>query len=70
MKSARSVCLLLTVLASLSSISACTSRHWFEGMQASARQQCQRSADAEAARRCEDDVNHRKYDDYEKDRPK
>ena len=54
----------------LISLSGCTSRHWFEGMQASARQQCQRSADTDAARRCEEDVNRRHYDDYEKDRPK
>lgn len=51
-------------------LNACTSRAWFEGMKANARQQCQHSADAEAARRCEEDVNRRKYDDYEKDRPK
>ena len=61
---------LTVILLALAALSGCTSRGWFEGMQASARLQCQKTSDAEAARRCEEDVNQRKFDQYEQDRPK
>lgn len=49
---------------------ACSSRHWFEGMQAGARQRCQQTPDLDEARRCEAESRDRKYDEYERERPK
>lgn len=51
-------------------LSGCASQNWFEAMKASARTQCQRNPDQEAARRCNEEVDRRKYEQYEQDRPK
>jgi hypothetical protein len=66
MKSAFFLLALTVVLA----LPACSSRNWFEGVQATARQQCQQNPDRDAARRCEEESRQRKYEDYERERPK
>lgn len=58
------------LLAALLAMPACTSRHWFEGMQERARLQCQQNPDPEAARQCREEVDRRQFEAYQRDRPK
>ena len=49
---------------------ACSSRSGFAGMQAAAQQQCRQTPDQEAARRCEAEIADRRFDQYERERPR
>lgn len=51
-------------------LTACSLRAGWEGVQAGARQQCQSTPDNAEARRCTEEVNRRRYEDYERERGK
>lgn len=58
---------LASVIAVLASLTACTTRSWYDGMQNSARVACQQQPSSEQAR-CEARLNQQDYDSYEKNR--
>lgn len=60
-------CTLLFIVMMIPMLLGCTTRAWYDGVQATAKQACQRQPPSEQER-CESNLNKDDFDTYEKNR--